>query len=133
MMECLIWSIGIMEYWNVGFIWIGITLIEVGGASACSGLEAEGQESLASCLSEALLKQKYCFSFLIPNIPSFQHSVNPSAHYSNWYPSWDIPAGAKPPRSYMINELQKYFLQNSGNSCLWMSSEILGPQRYSFF
>jgi len=37
--------------------WIGITLIEVGGASACSALEAKGQESFASCLSEAILKR----------------------------------------------------------------------------
>ena len=27
-----------------------ITLMEVGGASACGGLEAEGQESFVSCL-----------------------------------------------------------------------------------
>ena len=44
MMECLIWNSGIMDSW------IGITLIEVGGASACSGCEAEGQESFASWL-----------------------------------------------------------------------------------
>jgi len=30
--------------------WIGITPIGVGGVSACSGLEAEGQESSASFL-----------------------------------------------------------------------------------
>jgi hypothetical protein len=35
---------------------IGITLKEVGGASACGELEAEGQEFFASCLSEAILK-----------------------------------------------------------------------------
>jgi hypothetical protein len=33
--------------------WIGITLIEVGGASACGEVEAEGQEYFALCLSEA--------------------------------------------------------------------------------
>jgi hypothetical protein len=37
--------------------WIGITLIEVGGASACGGLEAEGQEYFALCLSEVILKR----------------------------------------------------------------------------
>ncbi len=48
------------EDWNTGMMgsWIGITLIEVGGASACGGLEAEGQEYFALCLSEALLNQK---------------------------------------------------------------------------
>jgi hypothetical protein len=30
--------------------WIGIPLIEVGGASVCAGLEAEGQEYFALCL-----------------------------------------------------------------------------------
>jgi len=38
--------------------WIGITLQEVGGASASGGLEAEGQEFFPSCLSEAVLNQK---------------------------------------------------------------------------
>jgi len=37
---------------------MGITLKEVGGASAYGGLEAEGQELFASCLSEAILNQK---------------------------------------------------------------------------
>jgi len=37
----------------------GITLIEVGGASACGGLEAEGQEYCALCLRKALLNEKY--------------------------------------------------------------------------
>jgi hypothetical protein len=37
--------------------WIGITLIKVGGASACGGLEAEGQEYFALCLSEVTLKR----------------------------------------------------------------------------
>ena len=37
--------------------WIGITLKEVGRASACGGLEAAGQEFFASCLSEAILKR----------------------------------------------------------------------------
>jgi len=36
--------------------WIGITLLEVGGASASGGLEAERQEYFALCLSEAILK-----------------------------------------------------------------------------
>ena len=37
--------------WNNGMMdsRIGITLIEVGGVSARSGLEAEGQESFALC------------------------------------------------------------------------------------
>jgi hypothetical protein len=51
-----------LEYpnWDIGMMgsWIGITLIEVGGASACDGLEAEGQEYFALCLSETLLNQK---------------------------------------------------------------------------
>ena len=38
--------------------WIGITLIEVGGASAFGGLEAEGQEYFALRFSEAVLNQK---------------------------------------------------------------------------
>jgi hypothetical protein len=40
--------------------WIGITLNtlkEAGGASACGGVEAEGQEFFASCLSVAILKR----------------------------------------------------------------------------
>jgi hypothetical protein len=37
---------------------IGITLIEVGGASACSGLEAEGQQSFASCLKPFVPQDK---------------------------------------------------------------------------
>ena len=79
--------------------WIGITLIEVGGASACSGLEAEGKESFASCLrsfvpQDKLSDPKACpvewrkaystgershsksnaFSFLIPNIDNLVKS-----------------------------------------------------------
>jgi hypothetical protein len=37
--------------------WIVITLIKAGGASACSGLEAQGQEYFALCLSEVILKR----------------------------------------------------------------------------
>jgi hypothetical protein len=61
--------------------WIGIGLKEVGGASACGGLEAEGQESFASCLSEAILKRsapepKGPLSPLsTPNIPTFHRSI----------------------------------------------------------
>jgi hypothetical protein len=36
--------------------WIGITLVEVGGASACTGLEDEGQEYFALCLSPSFLR-----------------------------------------------------------------------------
>jgi len=36
---------------------MGITLIEVGGASACCGLVAEGKESIASDLNEVILKR----------------------------------------------------------------------------
>ena len=60
---------------------MGITLIEGGGASACGGLEAEGQESFALCLSEAILKRsapepKVTLSPLsIPTIPILQHSI----------------------------------------------------------
>jgi hypothetical protein len=71
------------EYRNNGMMgsWIGITLKEVGGASASGGLEAEGQEFFASCLSEAILKRsalepKGTLSpFLIPNIPTFHRSI----------------------------------------------------------
>ncbi len=61
--------------------WIGITLQEVGGASACGGLEAEGQEFFASCLSEAILKRSApepkgpLSQLLIPNIPRFHRSM----------------------------------------------------------
>jgi hypothetical protein len=60
--------------------WIGITPKEVGGASACGGLEAEGQEFFASCLSGAILKRSApepkgpLSQVLIPNI---QHSIVP--------------------------------------------------------
>jgi hypothetical protein len=63
--------------------WIGITLKEVGGASASGGLEAEGQEFFASCLSEAILKRSApepkgpLSQLLIPNIPTFHHSIVP--------------------------------------------------------
>jgi hypothetical protein len=81
--------------------WIGITLIEVGGASTCGGLEAEGQEYFALCLSEVILKfvpgsdskptpqgerswtKRNAFSLLIPHYsitPTFHHSISP-AHY----------------------------------------------------
>jgi hypothetical protein len=36
--------------------WIVITLIKVGGASACSGLEAKVQEYFALCLSPSFLR-----------------------------------------------------------------------------
>ena len=36
--------------------WIGITLKEVGGASACGGLEAEGQEYFVLCISPSFLR-----------------------------------------------------------------------------
>jgi len=55
--------------------WTGITLKEVGGASACGGLEAEGQEFSASCLSEALLNQKeHSLRF---RHPIFRHFIVP--------------------------------------------------------
>jgi hypothetical protein len=50
---------------------------EVGGASAYGGLEAEGQEFFASCLSEAILKRSApkpkgpLSQPLISTIPSF--------------------------------------------------------------
>jgi len=46
--------------WNTGIMGsrIGITLIEVGGASACSGLEAEGQQSFASCIKPFVPQDK---------------------------------------------------------------------------
>ena len=76
-----------MEYWNDGFIWIGITLIEVGGASACNGLEAEGQESLASCLRSFVPQDKlsapeakvllFVFGAQYSIIPTFHQSIGP--------------------------------------------------------
>ena len=63
--------------------WIGITLIEVGGASACGELEAEGQEYFALCLREVILKRSAPepkvppFRFLTPTIPKFQQSIIP--------------------------------------------------------
>jgi hypothetical protein len=63
--------------------WTGITLEEVGGASACGGLEAEGQEFFASCLSEAILKRsapepKGALSPLsMPTVQLFQYSNIP--------------------------------------------------------
>jgi hypothetical protein len=71
-----------LEEWNNGIMgsWIGVTLKEVGGASAYGRLEAEGQEFFASCLSEAILKRSApepegpLFQLLIPNIPTFHRS-----------------------------------------------------------
>jgi len=71
------------DNWNTGITgsWIGITLKEVGGASACGELEAEGQEFFASCLSEAILKRSApepkgpLSQLLIPNIPTFHCSI----------------------------------------------------------
>jgi len=63
--------------------WIGITLKEVGGASTCGGLEAEGQEFFAPCLSEAILKrsapepQGARSPLSIPTIPLFRYSILP--------------------------------------------------------
>jgi len=39
-------------------LWIGITLKEVGGASACGGLEAEGRKSFALCLKSFVPQDK---------------------------------------------------------------------------
>lgn len=64
--------------------WIGITLIQVGGASACGGLEAEGQEYFALCLNEVILKQSapeskvMLFPLFIPHystIPTIHHPI----------------------------------------------------------
>jgi hypothetical protein len=58
--------------------------MEVGGASACGGLEAEGQEYFALCLSEVILKRSApepkvtLFRF---GYPIFHHSNIPSVHY----------------------------------------------------
>ena len=76
---------GIVEYWNTGMMGsgIGITLIEVGGASACGGLEAESQEYFALCLSEVILKRSApepkvtLFPIFIRIIPLIQHSIIP--------------------------------------------------------
>ncbi len=70
--------------------WIGITLIKVGGASACGGLEAEGQEYFALCLSPSFLRinsvilkrstpcpeaMPFCFFAHYSTIPTFHHSM----------------------------------------------------------
>jgi hypothetical protein len=84
--------------------WIGIPLIEVGRASACGGLEAEGQKYYALCLrsfvpqdklsdpqacpvewrqvystERALLNQKYRLSAF-----DTHYSNNPTFHHSMW-------------------------------------------------
>jgi len=61
--------------------WIGITLKEVGGASSCGGLEAEGQEFFASSLSGAIIKRSApeprgpLSQPSTPNIPTFHRSM----------------------------------------------------------
>ena len=47
-------------------LWIGNTLIEGGGASACAGLEAEGQEFFASCLRSFVPQDKLSDSQACP-------------------------------------------------------------------
>ena len=49
------------EYWNNGMTgsWTGITLIEFGEASACSGCEAKGQESFVSYLRSFVPQDKF--------------------------------------------------------------------------
>jgi len=67
---------------------IGITLIEVGGASACGGLEAEGQKYFTLCLSPSFLRinsvileriapepKITLFPIFIRIIPVIQHSI----------------------------------------------------------
>jgi len=62
-----------LQCWNTKMMgsWIGITLIEVGGASACSGLEAEGQESFASCLKPFVPQDK--LSDPVPKVMLFRY------------------------------------------------------------
>ncbi len=48
--------------------WIGITLIEVGRASACGKLEVEAQEYFGLCLGEVILKR----SAPEPKVPPFR-------------------------------------------------------------
>jgi hypothetical protein len=78
--------------------WIGIALIKVGGASACGGLEAEGQESFALCLrsfvpqgklsdtqarrSRAESKVFSVFYVQYSIIPTFHQSIVPLFHHS---------------------------------------------------
>jgi hypothetical protein len=52
--------VGILEHWNTGMMdsWISFTLIEVGRASACGGLEDGGQEYVALCLRSFVPQDK---------------------------------------------------------------------------
>jgi len=63
--------------------------IQVGGASACGGLEAEGQGYFALCLNEVILKQSVpeskvtLFPLFIPHystISTILHSNSPKHH-----------------------------------------------------
>jgi hypothetical protein len=93
--------VGILEHWNTGMMgsWIGITLIEVGEASACGGLEAKGQEYFTLCLRSFVSQGKLSdtqarrsrtesnvfsvFDAHYSIIPTFHQSIVPLFHHSN--------------------------------------------------
>jgi hypothetical protein len=59
--------------------WIGITMIEVGGASTCGGLEAEGQEYFALCLSPSFLRIN---SVILKSVPGSDSKPTPQGERS---------------------------------------------------
>jgi hypothetical protein len=65
---------------------MGITLIEVGGASACCGFVAEGKESIAPDLNEVILKRSApepkppLFPIFMRIIPLLHHSNIPCCY-----------------------------------------------------
>jgi hypothetical protein len=87
---------------------MGITLIEVGGASACRGLEAEGKESIASYLSPSFLRINSVIlkrSAPEPKLPLFPIFIRiiPLLHHANipftYFPSFRVD-GISPLRSW---------------------------------
>jgi hypothetical protein len=89
------WSL-LLEYWNIGILgmmgsWIGITLIEVGEASACGGLEAKDQEYFTLCLRSFVPQGKLSDTQArrsrtesnVFSVFDAQYSTIPTIHHSN--------------------------------------------------